>query len=245
MPFTTAGDNRRQRRARRRSRNCNSLTLTLISMPTGFTVEGLDDQCGGPNKGSAVGTATFNASGNLLLNFTIGLPSSRSVQVSAFVSPANGQGTWTDSAGNRGTFAFFGSISGLPPRPLPAAPFAAGSQGRDVLALTAADVIARTLTLSIPAPGLVTAHASGTFSFGSSGHDMGRCALSTGAAIDFVADALESDGGSTIPTVYGAWGLTRTFAVVPGNVSVNLICDELVGTVVLEYSSLSVTYVPH
>lgn len=96
---------------------CNSVQLTLISMPTGFTVEGLDDQCGGPNKGSAVGTATFNATGNLVLNFTIVLPSSRSANVTAFVSPANGEGTWNDGFGNTGTFKFFGAQAGLPPRP--------------------------------------------------------------------------------------------------------------------------------
>ena len=50
---------------------CNSVTSVAISTPTGFTVEGLDDQCGGPNKGSAVGTAAFNAGGNLVLTFTL------------------------------------------------------------------------------------------------------------------------------------------------------------------------------
>ena len=42
-----------------------------------------------------------------------------SVHVSAGVSPANGQGTWSDDRGNSGTFAFFGNTAGLPPRPLP------------------------------------------------------------------------------------------------------------------------------
>lgn len=96
---------------------CNSVTLSLIAMPTGFTVEGLDDQCGGSNKASAVGTATFNASGNLTLNFTIGTPAARAVQVTALVSPANGEGTWTDGNGYAGTFRFFGAAGGLPPRP--------------------------------------------------------------------------------------------------------------------------------
>ena len=128
---------------------CNSVNLSLISMPTGFTVEGLDDQCGGPNKGSAVGTAAFNAGGNLVLNFTIVLPSSRSVHVTAFVSPANGEGTWTDSVGNSGPFRFFGSTPGLPPRPLPASGLPAAAITAIELAngaVTSAKVADRSLT---------------------------------------------------------------------------------------------------
>lgn len=96
---------------------CNSVTLSLITMPTGFTVEGIDNQCGGPNKGSVVGTAAFNATGNLVLNFTVVLPSTRSSQVTAFVSPATGEGTWTDGNGYAGTFKFFGNTPNLAPRP--------------------------------------------------------------------------------------------------------------------------------
>lgn len=97
---------------------CNVVTLNLINTPTGFTLEGLDDQCGASNKGSAVGTAAFNAGGNVTLNFTIVVaPAGRPVHVSAIVSPANGEGTWTDSNGYAGTFKFFGAQAGLSPRP--------------------------------------------------------------------------------------------------------------------------------
>src|SRR5262245_52399468 len=82
---------------------CNVVTLSLINTPTGFTLEGVDDQCGAANKGSAVGTASFNASGNLTFNFSIvAAPDARPVAVSAVVSPANGSGSWTDSVGNKG-----------------------------------------------------------------------------------------------------------------------------------------------
>jgi len=106
---------------------CNSVQLTLISMPTGFTLEGVDDQCGGASKGSVVGTASFNAAGTVTLNFTIGLPSATPVQVTAFVSPVNGEGTWADSGGHSGTFKFFGTQAGLPPRPSGAVFFRAAS----------------------------------------------------------------------------------------------------------------------
>jgi hypothetical protein len=100
---------------------CNIVTLTLMSTPAGFTLDGTDDQCGAANKASAVGIASPNASGNFTLNFTIVTATTgKPVHVSAVVSPADGNGTWTDSAGNSGTFAFLGATPGLPTRPLPA-----------------------------------------------------------------------------------------------------------------------------
>ncbi len=99
---------------------CNVVTLTLTSAPAGFTLDGTDDQCGATNKAGAVGIGSFNASGNVTLNFSIvTAPAGKPVHVSAVVSPANGNGTWTDSVGNAGTFAFFGAATGLPARPFP------------------------------------------------------------------------------------------------------------------------------
>jgi hypothetical protein len=99
---------------------CNVVTLTLTNTPTGYTLDGTDNQCGAINQASAVGHASFNASGNVTLNFSIVLaPSARPVHVSAVVSPATGAGTWSDSVGNTGTFAFFANTAGLPQRPLP------------------------------------------------------------------------------------------------------------------------------
>ncbi len=99
---------------------CNIVTLTLTSTPAGFTLDGTDNQCGATNKASAVGVASFGATGNVALNFSIvTAPAGKAVHVSAVVSPANGAGTWTDSVGNSGTFAFFGNVAGLPARPFP------------------------------------------------------------------------------------------------------------------------------
>lgn len=107
---------------------CNVVTLTLTSTPAGgWTLDGSDDQCGATNRASAVGVGVFNGGGNVTLNFSIvTAPSARPVHVSAVVSPATGSGTWTDSAGNAGTFAFFGTTSGLPARPSPASGLPAG-----------------------------------------------------------------------------------------------------------------------
>ncbi len=96
---------------------CNVVTLTLSLTPAGFLVDGTDNQCGAANKAGAVGIATFNASGAVTFTFTIvAAPSGQAVHVSALVSPANGQGSWSDSAGNTGTFAFLANAGG-PPRP--------------------------------------------------------------------------------------------------------------------------------
>ncbi len=107
---------------------CNVVTLTLTITPAGFTLDGVDDQCGATNKGSAVGVASFNAAGLVTLNFTVvTAPAGKPLHVSALVSPANGDGTWTDSVGNGGTFKFFGNTPGLPARPFPASGLAAAS----------------------------------------------------------------------------------------------------------------------
>jgi hypothetical protein len=107
---------------------CHIVTLTLRAAPSGFTLDGTDDQCGAVHRGGIVGAASFGTSGQVALNFTIVLaPSGRPVHVSAVVNPGNGQGTWTDSAGNAGTFAFFANTPGLPGRPLPASGLPAAS----------------------------------------------------------------------------------------------------------------------
>ena len=100
---------------------CNVVTLTLTSSPAGFSLDGTDNQCGAVNKASAVGVASFNGFGLVTINLTIvNGPSGRASHVSAIVSPANGEGTWSDSAGRSGTFKFFGNDAGLPVRPVPA-----------------------------------------------------------------------------------------------------------------------------
>jgi hypothetical protein len=97
---------------------CNRVTLTLTNSPGGFTLSGSDDRCGSVSKGSAAGVAVFNADGTVGLNFTIVTPpAGLAVHVSASVSPANGQGTWSDDVGSSGTFAFGGNAAGLPVRP--------------------------------------------------------------------------------------------------------------------------------
>jgi hypothetical protein len=96
---------------------CNRVTLTLTNISGGFTLSGVDDQCGAVEKASASGVAVFNGNGTVGLNFTIVTPPAGvAVHISATVSPVTGHGTWSDDAGNAGTFAFHGNAGGLPVR---------------------------------------------------------------------------------------------------------------------------------
>lgn len=98
---------------------CNKVVLTLTTTPTGFALSGFDDTCGGTPRSAASGQAVFNPDGTVSVNFTIvATPTGRQTGVSGVVNPTTGQGTWTDSVGNAGTFAFGGNSPGLPPRPL-------------------------------------------------------------------------------------------------------------------------------
>ncbi len=107
---------------------CNKVTLTITQFPSGYTIDGFDDQCGAGQRAGAVGMVHINPDGSVGLNFTlIAAPSGRTVHISSPLSPATGSGAWTDNVGNSGTLALGANQPGLPPRPLPTAGVAPGS----------------------------------------------------------------------------------------------------------------------
>ena len=209
---------------------CNVVTLTLTTTPSGYTIDGADNQCGAANQASAVGLASFNASGNVTLNFSIVLaPSARAVHVSAVVSPAN-------SVGNSGTFQFFGNVPGLPARPFPASGLPAGiitatelasnaitgatvvngsltrvdladaprcvSVEAASVALTTGDMVVTQVTVVAPANGVILANASGYFYMIDGGTlDTARCSLSTNTSLDLSRMAYAREG--TVNSYYG------------------------------------------
>lgn len=98
---------------------CNKVVLTLTTTPTGFSLSGYDDACGASQRSTAAGQAVFNPDGTVGVNVVlVASPSGRPASISGVVSPATGTGTWTDSLGRTGTFAFGGNTPGLPVRPL-------------------------------------------------------------------------------------------------------------------------------
>ena len=104
-----------------RDRYCNVVTLTLTVTPAGFALDGHDDQCGASTRGSATGQVTLNPNGTAGVNFTtVTSPGGKGIHVSGVVSIGTGQGTWTDSVGNSGTFVLGGAVTGLPVRPVAA-----------------------------------------------------------------------------------------------------------------------------
>jgi hypothetical protein len=101
---------------------CNVVALAVTQNGGVFRLEGTDDQCGsGADAASALGTAFQNPDGTIGFGLTIVVtPGGAPVHVDAAVAPGSLNGTWRDSAGNAGTFAFTpGAASGGPARPLP------------------------------------------------------------------------------------------------------------------------------
>ncbi|MCC6988113.1 MAG: DUF1566 domain-containing protein [Acidobacteria bacterium] len=150
---------------------CNKVTLTITQFPSGYTIDGFDDQCGAGQRAGAVGMVHINPDGSVGLNFTlIAAPSGRTVHVSSPLSPASGSGAWTDNVGNSGTLALGANQPGLPPRPLPSAGVAPGSITSVELAAGAVGVTqinttqvqARVAGTCLPGQTLRTINADGT-----------------------------------------------------------------------------------
>jgi len=100
---------------------CNVVTVNLTQQGSVYTMDGFDDQCGAAQRAALVGVATPNADGSIAAGLNIvTAPGGRGVQVAARFTLPSASGTWSDSAGNAGTFAF-GASTGGSPRPVPAA----------------------------------------------------------------------------------------------------------------------------
>lgn len=100
---------------------CNVVTVNLTQQGSVYTMDGFDDQCGAAQRAALVGLATPNADGSIAAGLNIvTAPGGRGVQVAARFTLPSASGTWSDSAGNAGTFAF-GASTGGSPRPVPAA----------------------------------------------------------------------------------------------------------------------------
>ncbi len=98
---------------------CNRVTVNVTQNGGIYTADGYDDQCGAPQRAPLVGLGTPNPDGTIGFGLhVVTVPGGRGVQIDARITLAALGGSWTDSAGNSGTFAFNGNTGGSP-RPAP------------------------------------------------------------------------------------------------------------------------------
>lgn len=96
---------------------CNVVTAVVTQNGGVYTVDGYDNQCGAAQRAPLVGMATPNPDGSIGFGLhVVTVPGGRGVQIDARISLATLSGSWSDSAGNSGTFAF-GASTGGSPRP--------------------------------------------------------------------------------------------------------------------------------
>lgn len=101
---------------------CNIISVVVTATGSIFTLQGTDDQCGGPQQASAVGTAFQNPDGTIGLGFTIiGASGGQPGHVDATVTLPAANGTWRDSNGASGSFVLTPG-AGIGGNPRPSAP---------------------------------------------------------------------------------------------------------------------------
>ncbi len=99
---------------------CNVVTLHVTGVAGVYTLEGFDDQCGASTRAPLTGVGTQNPDGSIGFGLhVVTTPGGRGLQIDARLSIQNLSGSWSDSAGHAGTFAF-NARSGGNPRPAPA-----------------------------------------------------------------------------------------------------------------------------
>jgi hypothetical protein len=100
---------------------CNRITVSVTQQGAIYTVDGYDDQCGAAQRAPLVGLATTNPDGTIGFGLNVvTVPGSGGLQIEARVTLPSISGSWSDSSGHSGTFAF-GANTGGSPRPAPAA----------------------------------------------------------------------------------------------------------------------------
>jgi hypothetical protein len=86
---------------------CNVLTVSVVQAGTVYRIEGTDDQCGGNDAAAVTGLAFPNGDGTIGFGLTIVTsPAGAPVHVDAELTLPSLSGTWRDSLGGNGTFAF-------------------------------------------------------------------------------------------------------------------------------------------
>jgi len=115
--------------------------------------------------------------------------------------------------------------------------------GDQRFALSSADSVVRSISITAPTSGKVIVNASGSVEFGSGLRDSARCTITTGFAVDTLRGiyAAEETGGSSAVRWMPFAG-TRGFNVSPGTTTFRLVCDEFAGTVYIVDSHMTAIF---
>lgn len=98
---------------------CNVIVVDVTQQGSLYTLNGYDDQCAAAQRAPLVGVATPNPDGSIGFGLNVvTAPGGRGVQIDARISMSSLGGSWSDSDGNSGAFAFNASTGGNP-RPAP------------------------------------------------------------------------------------------------------------------------------
>lgn len=111
---------------------CNVVSASIVQNGGVYTLDGFDDQCGAAQRAPLTGLATPNPDGTIGFGLTIvSTPGGVPVHVAARITLAALSGSWNDSTGASGTFAFGARTGGSarPPATLPGAQIVPGSIG--------------------------------------------------------------------------------------------------------------------
>jgi hypothetical protein len=106
---------------------CNVLTVTVIPVPTGFSVSGTDNGCGADPQGT-FGTA-FVSGANVKLSLVTLATNGQPRYVAATIDPLAGAGPWSDNVGNGGQIVPVPVGGSAPGSPLPGPSLPTGPPG--------------------------------------------------------------------------------------------------------------------
>ena len=108
--------------------SCNILNIHVTQQAGVYSLDGIDDRCGGAEaSASVVGVASSTAGGSTRLGLTIVMPGATPIHIEATIDVSL-NGAWRDSAGNSGPFVLTPNARAPgAPRPVPSAGLAPAS----------------------------------------------------------------------------------------------------------------------
>lgn len=91
---------------------CNVLTLTVVQQGAVYLLDGFDNQCGAATRATASGLGALNPDGTIGFGIEIVTATGAAVHVRAVITLPSISGSWNDSGGNAGAFAFNANTGG-------------------------------------------------------------------------------------------------------------------------------------